>query len=152
MNDSGQACFHFYKNSSSPFVLLSLSCNWSELRLIMYVVPTGASTLSQHLLQRLIQVLKMQAPKPTLQSSWFRIVARGASWRRKTSSRNTPAGMTPKDASSQGGDSRGEQGKPHGAPTCAGHVPAWLATQPSRCSGTDSEPLPSLWCSPKISP
>ena len=37
----------------------------------------------------------MQAPKPTLQSSWFRIVARGAFWRRKTSGRNTPAGMTP---------------------------------------------------------
>ena len=25
----------------------------------------------------------MQAPKPTLQSSWFRIVARGASWRKR---------------------------------------------------------------------
>ena len=92
--------------------------NCSELWLSMYEVPTRGfhhppwvSTFSSNS----HPVLKMQAPKPTPQSSWFRIIARKGFLEEKEFG-DTLAGMAPEDASNQGRASKWEQARLRGAP------------------------------------
>lgn len=92
--------------------------NCSELWLIMYEVPTRGfhhppcvSTCSSNS----HPVLKLQAPEPTPQSSWFRIIVRKGFLEEKEFW-NPLAGMAPENASNQGGASKWEQAQLRGAP------------------------------------